>query len=189
MLKKTAFAITLLAISNLSHARGFDIKLANEMAEITYLAESSTFGYGGADIGFGVLFTEDDDYQVNANIMVTGNPSGNNKALQFGVGGKIVMLAINDSDEEVGALALAGQLRYIIPSATPIAFVVSGAYAPSISSFSGADRYSEFGLTIELEVTPSARAYVGYRNIEYEFEGGAEFELDDGAHIGVKFEF
>ncbi len=189
MFKKIIFAITLLALSSQAYARGLDIKLADEMAEFTYLTESSTFGYGGADIGFSALFTEDDDYQIGAGIMVTGNPAGNNKAIQFGVGGKFVFVTLDAPDEEVGAVAIAAQFRYIIASETPVAFVVGVAFAPSVTSFSGADSYSEYEFSIELEVTPSARAYIGYRNIEYEFEGGADFELDDGAHVGVKFEF
>ncbi len=189
MFKKIAFVITLLTLSTQIHARGLDIKLANKMAEFTYLTESSTFGYGGADVGFGLLYTENDDYQLNAKFMITGNPSGNNKAFQFGVGGKLMAVTLDAPNEEAGAVALAGQLRYIIPSQTPIAFVAGVAFAPSITAFSGADQYREYELSIELEVTPSARAYFGYRNIEYEFENGANFELDDSAHIGIKFEF
>ena len=189
MLKKLAFAIALLAVSSQSYARGVDIKLADEMAEFTYLTESSTFGYGGADVGFGVLFTEDDDYQVNAAIMVTGNPAGNNKSLQFGVGGKLVFVTLDAANEDAGAVAIAAQVRYIIASETPIAFVAGAVFAPSVTSFSGADQYREYEFAIELEVTPSARAYIGYRNIEYQFDGGGEFELDDGAHFGVKFDF
>lgn len=189
MFKKIIFACSLLAITSQAQARGFDIKLADEMAELTYLTESSTFGYGGADIGFGILFTENDDYQLNAGILVTGNPAGNNKAFQFGIGGKVTIVTLDAADEEVGALAIAGQFRYVIASETPIAFVAGIAYAPSITAFSGADEYLEYDFSIELEVTPSARAYIGYRNIEYDLENGAEFELDDGAHVGVKFEF
>ncbi len=189
MLKKACYAISLFFFLSSSHARGFDIKLAEKVAEFTYLTESSTFGYGGADIGFGVLFTENDDYQINANIMISGNPAGNNKALQYGVGGKVTFITIDVANEEVGALALAGQIRYIIPSQTPVAFVASLAYAPGITSFSGADNFTEYSFVVELEVTPSARAYIGYRKIEYELETGFDFKVDNGAHIGVKFEF
>jgi len=189
MFKKYIFIIALLMFSASSHARGVDIKLANEMAEFTYLTESSTFGYGGADVGFGLLFTENDDYQITAKALVSGNPAGNNKALQFGIGGKLTYVSLDAANEEVGAFAIAGQLRYIIPSATPIAFVAGIAYAPSITAFSGADSYLEYEFAIELEITPSARGYLGYRNITYDFENGGDFELDDGAHIGVKFEF
>jgi len=189
MLKKLAIAISLLTLSTQANARGIDFKLGSEMAELTYLTESSTFGYGGADIGFGVLFTEDSDYQVNAKLLISGNPAGNNKSLQFGVGGKLLFVEIDATNENVGALAIAGQIRYIIPSSTPIAFRIGAAFAPSITSFSGADAFGEFEVAIELEVTPSASAYLGYRKIQYDFEGGGEFELDDAAHVGIKFEF
>ena len=89
MLKKISFVIALLSIPAVSQARGIEIKLADEMAELTYLSESSTFGYGGADLGFGVLFNEADDLQLNAEMMVTGNPAGNNKALQFSANAKL----------------------------------------------------------------------------------------------------
>ena len=189
MFKKLSFIFALIAVSTQSQARGIDIKLADEMGEFTYLFESSTFGYGGADLGLGLLFTEADDLQFNFDMMVTGNPAGNNKALQFGVGAKAIFTSFDVLDEEVGAVAIGGQIRYVIPSSTPVAFLTSAHYAPGITSFSGADQYTEFRVAIELEVTPSARAFVGYRNIEYELEGGAELELDDGAHVGVKFEF
>jgi len=189
MLKKLACAITLLAVSSFSHARGIDVKLAEKVAEFTYLTESATFGYGGADFGFGLLFTENDDYQVSANIMISGSPAGNNQALQYGIGGKIMFITLDAANEDVGALALAGQIRYIIPSQTPIAFVAGIAYAPSITSFGGADNFIEYNFSIELEVTPSARAYIGYRKMEYEIDTGFDFEVDAGANIGVKFEF
>ncbi len=189
MLKKIAIAISLFTITSQANARGFDIKLANEMAEFTYLTESSTFGYGGADIGFGVLFTEDSDYQLNAKLMISGNPAGNNKSFQFGVGGKVMFVTFDRVNEDVGALALAGQLRYIIPSSTPVAFRIGAAFAPSITSFSGADAYAEYEAAVEIEVTPSAQAYLGYRKMQYDFERGGKFILDDSIHIGVKFEF
>lgn len=189
MFKNLVLITTALIISTQANARGIDVKLANKMAEFTYLSQSSTFGYGGADVGFGMLFTETDDYQLNANVMVTGNPAGNNKAIQFGIGGKFVFLTLDTISEEMSAAAIAAQVRYVIPSSTPIAFVTGVAFAPSITSFSGADNYTEFYLEAELEVTPSARAYVGYRSIEYGIENGAEFKLDDGAHFGVKFDF
>ena len=189
MLKKLALAISLCIFTLPSYSRGFDIKLANEVAEFTYLTESSTFGYGGADIGYGILFTEADDYQFSGELLISGNPAGNNKAFQFGIGGKILLTSIDSLNEVVGTIGITGQARYIIPSSTPIAFVAGVTYAPSITSFSGADGFSGYNVAFELEVTPSARAYLGYENMEYDFNTGGKFEIADTAHIGVKFEF
>jgi hypothetical protein len=47
----------------------------------------------------------------------------------------------------------------------------------------------EYRFDIELEVTPSARAYVGYRQLEVTYNNDIDYEVDDEAHIGVRFEF
>ncbi len=189
MLKKTALVLALLITASQAHSRGIDLKLAEEMVEITYLTESSTFGYGGADVGFGAFFNENDDYQFNLEAMVTGSPAGNNKALQLGVGGKIIYTSFDKLNDEAGALAIAGKVRYVIPSSTPVAFVGTLYYAPGITSFSGADSFTEYRFAVEVEVTPSARAYLGYRFMEYEFEAGNKYELDDSIHVGIKIDF
>ena len=189
MLKKIAALFVFALMSSQLQARGVDLRLAEETAELVYLTESSTFGYGGADVGLGVFFNEADDFMLSATAMVTGHSAGNNRPLQFGVGGKLMLASLDVPDEEAGALAIGGQMRYVIPATTPVAFLVEGFFAPSITSFSDADGYTEYRLAVELEVTPSARAYLGWRNMEYELEDGTEVEMDDDIHFGVKVEF
>lgn len=189
MLKKITAILLVSLVSTQTYARGVDLRLADDTAELIYLTESSTFGYGGADVGLGIFFNEADDFMLSADVMVTGHSAGNNRPLQFGVGGKLMFASLDLPDEEVGALAIGGQVRYVIPSSTPVAFLASGFFAPSITSFSDADGFIEYRIAVELEVTPSARAYIGWRNMEYELETGADIEIDDDIHFGVKVEF
>lgn len=192
MLKKLLFLVAASIASSQASAAGFDIKLANEAAEITYLTKSSTFGYGGLDIGMGAFFNETDDLQLNLSGIVTGSSAGNNRALKFGVGAKLSMAKLDDTNPnaDVGALAIGLQVRYVIPSSTPVAFLVEGFIAPSITSFSDAEQYNEYRFAVELEVTPSARAYIGYRYMEYELEGGFEYdEMDGNGHLGIRIDF
>jgi len=190
MLKKFLFVVAASIISTQAGAAGFDFKLGNEAAELTYLTKSSTFGYGGLDIGMGLFFNETDDMQLNLSGIVTGSSAGNNRALKFGVGAKLSMASLDLINEDVGALAIGMQVRYVIPSSTPVAFLAEGFIAPSITSFSGAERYNEYRFAIELEVTPSARAYLGYRYMDYELEGiSNEYEMDSSGHLGVRFDF
>ncbi|MDH5735166.1 MAG: YfaZ family protein, partial [Gammaproteobacteria bacterium] len=79
---------------------------------------------------------------------------------------------------------------YLFPSATPVALLAEGFIAPRVVSFSGAEQYREYRLAIELEVTPSARAYIGYRKMEVDLENiNPDIEIDDHAHLGIKVEF
>ncbi|MDH5473609.1 MAG: YfaZ family protein [Gammaproteobacteria bacterium] len=192
MLRKFTTIMSLMILSTQLQAEGFDIRLANETAEVNYLTESSTFGYGGVDMGFGLFFNEADDFMISGSAMVAGNSAGNNRSLQFGVGAKLAMIALNQGnlDEDVGALAIGLQARYLFPSATPVALLAEGFIAPRVVSFSGAEQYREYRLAIELEVTPSARAYIGYRKMEVDLENiNPDIEIDDHAHLGIKVEF
>ena len=196
MLRRALITIaTLLPTTNVLSA-GLDLKLSSETAEVTFLTQNATFGYGGADIGIGLFINENDDFLVNGAIVVSGSGTGDVRALHFGVGGKAYAGRLdlqttnpNDSEPSGGAIAIGGNLRYVFPSSTPIAILVEGFWAPSVTSFSDFDGLVEYRIALELEVTPSGRAYVGYRKLEVELDTGYEYVLDDNAHIGVRFAF
>ena len=196
MLRKALITITALLPAFNVPAAGLDLKLSSDTAEITFLTQNATFGYGGADIGIGLFINENDDFLVNGSIIVSGSGTGDVRALHFGVGGKAyagqIDLATNNpntSDPSGGAIAIGGNVRYVFPSSTPIAILVEGFWAPRVTSFSDFDRLVEYRAALELEVTPSARAYVGYRKLEVELDTGLKVDLDDNAHIGVRFAF
>lgn len=193
MLRKALITIAaLLPASNVLSA-GLDLKLSSETAEVTFLTQNATFGYGGADIGIGLFINERDDVLVNGSIVVSGSGTGDVRALHFGVGGKVyggrLDLGPNVPNPSGGAIAIGGNLRYVFPSSTPIAILLEGFWAPSVTSFSDFDGIVEYRVALELEVTPSARAYIGYRRLEVELDTGFIDILDDNAHIGVRFEF
>ena len=196
MLRKALITIAALLPASSVLSAGLDLKLSNETAEVTFLTQSATFGYGGADIGIGLFINENDDFLVNGSIIVSGSGTGDVRALHFGVGGKIYGGKLdlgttnpNTSDPSGGAIAVGANLRYVFPSSTPIAILVEGFWAPSVTSFSDFNRLVEYRAALELEVTPSARAYVGYRVLEVELDTGLDYTLDDNAHIGVRFAF
>lgn len=193
MLRKALITIAaLLPASNVLSA-GLDLKLSSETAEVTFLTQNATFGYGGADIGIGLFINERDDFLLNGSIVVSGSGTGDVRALHFGVGGKIyggrLDLGPNVPNPSGGAIAIGGNLRYVFPSSTPIAILLEGFWAPSVTSFSDFDGIVEYRVALELEVTPSARAYIGYRKLEVELDTGFTDILDDNAHIGVRFAF
>jgi hypothetical protein len=193
MLRKALITIAaLLPASNVLSA-GLDLKLSSETAEVTFLTQNATFGYGGADIGIGLFINERDDFLVNGAIIVSGSGTGDVRALHFGVGGKLyggrLDLGPNVENPSGGALAIGGNLRYVFPSSTPIAILLEGFWAPSVTSFSDFEGIVEYRVALELEVTPSARAYIGYRRLEVELDTGFKDVLDDNAHIGVRFAF
>ena len=197
MLRKALIITTLLIPFNNVSAGAIDFRVGGDMAELTFLTQTASFGYGGADIGFGALINEHNDVIANASILVSGSSSGDVKALHFGVGAKLYAGDINGPDNspvdiQGGAVAIGGQIRYVFPGSTPFALLGEAFFAPEVTSISEFDRLLEYRVAVELEVTPSARAYIGYRVLEVEFNRSGrnvDYDVDDSANIGVRFEF
>jgi len=197
MLRKALIITTLLAPFNNALAGALDFRIGPDMAELTFFTQNASFGYGGADIGFGVLFNEHNDVIANGSILVSGSSTGDVKALHFGVGAKLYGGDINGPDNKSydiqgGAIAIGGQIRYVFPGSTPLAILGEAFFAPEVTSISDFDRLLEYRVALELEVTPSARAYIGYRMLEVDFDSAGQnvgYEVDDSANIGVRFEF
>jgi len=193
MLRKALVLIlTVLPVST-ALAAGVDLRLGTKTAEFMFLSEAATFGYGGADMGFGVFLNENDDVIATGSILVSGSGDGDVRGLHFGVGGKIYggILEFPSplENREGGALAIGGQIRYVSPGRMPLAFVVEAFGAPAVTSASDFEGLLEMRVALELEVTPSARAYIGWRSLEIELNSGAKIELDDKGHLGVRFSF
>lgn len=172
-----------------AYGAGFDLSLSDETAYPRFLTDSSSLGYGGADIGAGAFFNEEDDWLLTGNMLVTNNP-GSDNPWQFGAGAKAYYGEVDTFDDDVGALAIGGLVRYTVPAETPIGLVAEGYAAPGITSFGEADDFHELNLRAEVEIVPSTRAYVGYRWLESDLDGpGRDYELDDNIHVGIRVFF
>lgn len=183
-------ALVLMVASFQVNATGFEFRVADKTAELFYLYKSSTFGYGGSDVGWGVMFNENDDIMLSGSLLVSGNGAGGKRALQFGVGIKgYVADFSNNVDIQGGGLGIGGLIRYVFSSTTPFAVLVEAYTVPTITTFGDAADFTEARIAFELEVSPSARAYIGYRTVTLEDDGNNEYELDDSAHFGVRLSF
>jgi hypothetical protein len=197
MLRKILIiAVLLIPASNVT-AGAIDFRIGKDMAELSYYGQTSSFGYGGADLGLGVLFNDDKDVVANGSILVSGSSNGDVKALHFGVGAKVYGGDISGSKSQSynaqgGAVAIGGQIRYVFPSSTPLAVLGEVFYAPKVTNVADWDRTQEYRVALELEVSPSARAYVGYRKLEVKFDSRGSshnYDVDNAFDIGVRFEF
>lgn len=190
MIKKVLLVVLALFPFSNAVANGIDLRLSSDAAEFTLLTESSSFGYGGADVGIGVFFDDNDNVIVNGSIIVSGTGLGNLPGLNFGVGVKAYVGTLDLIDETGGALAIGATGRYVFPGPTPMAVLVEAFVAPSVSSLADFEGVTEFRVGLEIEVTPSARAYIGYRDFEVDTDLiSAGITLDDEIHFGVRFSY
>ena len=194
MLRKVLLLTISLIPSTAVFAGAIDFRVGRDVAEISYLTQASSFGYGGADIGYGALINNDNDVLASASVLVSGSNAGDVKALHLGVGAKAYAGALegpgaSSLNVDGGAIAIGLRVRYVFPGNAPFAVLGEAFYAPEVTSISDFDGLQEYRFALEMEVTPSARAYIGYRNLEVDNSKVPDYKVDDEAHIGVRFEF
>jgi len=183
-----------------AEASGLDFALSNETANLTLLLNPYQFYQGGgSELGVGAFVSEQGDKLAHATLMARGYRQADGQQYSVGagmkaIGGDIAIPAIGanpESEESVGALALGFQVGMLLASSrhNPIELAFEGFLAPSITSFSDAERYSELGARVQIDVIPQARAYVGYRRMRFDTNDFKDVTLDQSVHIGMKLTF
>ena len=182
-------ALLLGASVSTAQAAGLDIALGPDTAQINYYFGSDAVGYGGADFSVGAFFNDADDFMGSFGMKVTGSPAGA-RPFSFGVGAKGYAASLDVPDRDVQAVGIGGEIKFHIPANIPMAFVLEGYYAPSITTFGDGESFSDLNFNFELEITPGTAAFVGYRSLETELENSnRDYELDDEGHVGIRIMF
>ncbi|MFK7994903.1 MAG: YfaZ family outer membrane protein [Granulosicoccus sp.] len=205
---KKLFAAMILLVAPLGvSAAGLDLSLSNETANLTYLFNNDPLNRerrptrdGGSELAMGIFFNEAGDNLIHTTLLARGYRQSVTSQYQISAGMRLVGgdIGINDdqvrpdnNDESVGALALGFQAGLLLQSGTynPVDITFEGFYAPSITSFSDAERYGEVAVRLQVEVMTRARAYIGYRRIRFDTNDYDNVTLDRGAHFGLSISF
>ena len=186
---KLLLGAALLGLSTLAQATGFDLYLSDESVQANLNFDSSSIGYGGADLSVGGFYNDDDDAMLTLGVMVRGAPAGA-RPFSFGVGARGYFIFVDDPDSDVQALAIGGEAKYHIPANMPMAIGVQAHYAPGITTFSDGDDVLDLGIDFEIEITPGTSAFFGYREVEIDLDDRSnDYELEDNFHIGIRLTF
>lgn len=89
------------------------------------------------------------------------------------------------------ALPLFAEVNYLLPLNNAIpdtTLLASFAYAPSVLTFSDGDNYSEFRFEADMEVITNIHLFMGYRNIETNYEF-VDYTVSDSFFGGLKLSF
>lgn len=178
----------LFAVSSAAMASGLQFQLSNRSAQLSLLTNSSIAGYSGAQLDFSGFVNNHSDVLGSAGMMVQGLPAGQSP-LTFGLGAKAYAGKIDSPNKNVEAIAIGGLAKYTIPYHMPMAVVAKGFYAPNITTFSDGKSLTDLNLNYQIEVTPGATAFAGYRLLQTNLKNHGEYSLDDSVHIGIRLHF
>lgn len=146
-------------------------------------------GPGFFELGF--LASQDDDFFASARFLRTGSPPALPE-LRLGLGLGLFgawLDQVNGRDEDVYGLALCGGARYAFPTELPTFVGVDLAYAPDVTAWDGGERLFDSVVRLEAEVSSFATAFVGYRFLQVELDGGQDRDIDDRVQVGIRLGF
>ena len=165
---------------------------AQRGVEVTLSTEAVGLGFRtpfDVDDSFriGALFDDDDDWAVDGRWLHHVVTVSEDVPVSFSLGLAGDVISFDRPDAEVFALAAAGSAEVQFPIELPSRFVLDLAYAPDLTTFDDGDEVRDVGVRFECDVTPRATLFLGYRELEAEFEGRGEKELDGHLGVGLRF--
>lgn len=189
MRTRLILASALLGSSLAVQADSIDFNVGDKAVRATY-AHNVDSSYKGLQVDAGWLYTDDTNTREEENMFhlglgVSGENWSEKGSFDIHIGGRLPFTSI-DGEKFLG-LALGGSVRF-----SPIERIGFGGHiyhAPEILSFLDSDQYTEYGVKIDYQLLPQAFVYLGYRDVEFEHDSGADVELNDSAMIGVTMMF
>jgi len=173
-----------LAISSASWAGGsLDLSLNNDFAGLEY--DATKVG-SGLHIVTGVLHHEEDGDVASLGLNVVDVRSQQSHAY-IGIGGKIYGYMTDEEDS--GALAVGGFVRYMPPVLNGLGFAGHVYYAPKVTSFNETENFADLAARVEYKLLPTAKIYLGYRFIQANEPNDVEIEIIKAGHFGLRVDF
>lgn len=173
--------------------RMFSLNLHDNAAEVvlTSPAGENLSTAGPVTKSYGFFFNADGGMAASASMHASGGPTQGFNPLEVGVGAKVYGIYADEAGRAVSALAISGSMKFVFAGQMPQAFIVKANIAPNITSFGSAERVFEGNMRYQMDVTPHASVYLGYRYLHVQMDGGDSTSntLDSGLHLGVQVGF
>lgn len=195
MFLNRVLAIAMLILSPIAAADSLDINMNNTVAQFKFNSSASEMIEGNSALTGGLLYNDAGTLFLEGGLLVRGGGEESEPGVSLGVGAKAVFgsvpksSATNNTNVNGSAIGVGGELTLAFPTESRVALVMEYFGSPKIMSFGEAERFSQFGLRFEVEVSPQARVYIGYREIGFGIKQVGSVTLDKSNVMGVVIMF
>lgn len=167
-------------------AQGIRAVLGEDSVRFIYITEAWGQEIGSFDVEAGVLATGSDETLLHIGVLVQNRNVSS--TLKLSVGARGYYSSINN--ENASFLAFGGDLTFVPENWEGFGIGASYFLAPSFTTFSATDSFSEFNVSIQYQITPQGFLSLGYQNIKVQLTSEAsDRTLESGAFIGLGFDF
>lgn len=187
MYKKIGLVLSFLVLSISVHAQqGVRAILGEDSARFIYVTEAWGQEIGSLDVEAGVLVNGSDNTLLHLGALV--QHQNIDRSINLSVGARVYYTNIENKDATL--IALGGDLLLSPENWSGMGIGVSYYTAPSVTTFSDAEGFTEYSVSVHYQITPQANLYFGYQKVTIELRGNiGERDLEEGSFLGIKLDF
>ena len=195
-MRTTLSVLGMLLLATTSYAQRSDsstrptgeVAMSNDTLQLRYISSGEAVGVGGSRFQGTFLLTEDRDIVFSGGLLFpTSLDLGR---LKLTIGPQLYAALLQDKNNDVMALSVGADLRYLLNRQSGLAIAGQAFYAPDILTFGSADRVTDFSARVELNVAPRLVGFGGMRWFEFDLTNGAgKRKLQEELFFGVGYRF
>lgn len=186
MFKFIGLVSLLLMLSLRAESQGVRAILGEDSARFTYVTEAWGQEIGSLDVEAGVLTTGSDNTLIHIGALV--QHQNLDSSLRLSVGARAYYSNIGESDAAL--IALGGD--FLLSPENWSGMGIGGSYftAPSVTTFSDSDAFSEYSVSLHYQITPQANISFGYQLINIKLKNeSSDRDLEEGSFLAITIDF
>lgn len=169
----------------------FDVQLSNHTGRFAYSREVFGGQDGPLDLTAGIFFNQDNDKMAHVGMMIRNDTMDNPLVVSIGARAYYgdVGRAAGKIRAKFSAIAIGGELLFIPNNLGGLGLGVDYYVAPSVVTYMDADRFYEYGLRLNYEITRQSSVSLGYRKIKVDLKSGPGETIDSSVFFGIGLRF
>jgi hypothetical protein len=164
------------------------VALSNDTLQLEYISSGKLVGVDNSRFSGAFFLSEDRDIVLSGGLVFPVD-------FDFGrlsvlLGPKAYAALLNLENNDVMAMSLGVELRFVLDKDLDLAVAGYAYYAPDILTFGSSDNLTDLSAQVEIPIAKQMKAFAGVRRFEIDLtEGGGTLTLQDEVFLGLGYRF
>ena len=173
---------------NIPSGREGQVQLSNDTLQLKYISGGKKVGVDNSRLSGAFFLSEDRDIVLSAGLVFPVD-------FDFGrlsvlIGPQLYAALLNEENNDVLAMSLGAELRFVLDEDLDLAVAGYAYYAPDVVTFGSADSLTDLSAQVEIPLSKQMKGFAGMRWFEFDLtQGGGSQTLQEEIFVGLGYRF
>jgi hypothetical protein len=168
--------------------REVDVQVGNDTLQLKYISSGKISELSNSRLSGAIFLSEDRDTVLSAGLVFPVD--FNFGRLSVLIGPQVYAALLNEENNDVMAMSLGVELRFVLDKDLDLAVAGYGYYSPDILTFGSADSLTDMSAQLEIPLSKRMKGFAGFRWFRLDLtEGGGRKTLQDQLFVGLGYRF